>query len=344
MLKIAGHYKSPLQDITQHLIAGELGLYDQELSYALAPQEGYLSETEMSLYRKGKKLRPIILLLSARLFQPHSPLPRKVIRASVSLEMMHIATLIHDDIVDHATLRRGVESVNAARGTEMAVLIGDMQFLQSVRCFVDAIEDDNDIDLVKWVLDTAFSICQGEIDEMNTNSTWSGDMLYARYLTTIGRKTAILFSLASESGAALMRARTSEMRRLGIFGRHLGMAFQMMDDIFDLSHSSEEAGKHQGLDLHQRRLTLPIIKAMTLWGDDHPMVHYLRGAEASENQIEQWVRDIRYSDAFGLSYKEARKTALEAVSMLESFAPSPYRQALENIAMSVVNRSYKTTK
>lgn len=340
MLTILPQVDNPLTEITSVLLKEELSLFDQELALALEPQRDYLSDAELGLYNAGKKLRPIVLFLTARLFQPTGPLPRKVIRAAASLEMLHVATLIHDDIVDHATLRRGLGSVNAVRGTEMAVLVGDMQFLQAVRCFVDAIEDDEDMELVKWVLDTAFQICCGEIDEMMTEVSWTPERIHDKYLVTIDRKTAVLFGLACESGAALMKARTSDLRRMGTFGRRMGRAFQMMDDIFDLAHSNEQAGKRQGVDLHRRRLTLPIIYAMKLFGDHHPMVHYLRGKSADEAQIDRWVEEIRCSDAFGLAYEEARAIALSAVELLEPFTDSPYRQALHDLTMYVVNRGY----
>lgn len=322
-------------------MAGDMAGFETQLVNALQPQQGYLTEAEMALYRGGKKLRPLTLLLSARLFQRDGALPHKVLRASAALEMLHVASLIHDDIIDHAALRRGQGSVNAARGTEMAILIGDMQFLQAVRCFVDAIEDDNDMQLVKWVLDSAFDICRGEIDEMTTQPYWHPDALHGRYLTTIDRKTAVLFGLACESGAALMRARTADLRRLGAFGRHMGRAFQMMDDILDLAQADAESGKCKGLDLHQRRLTLPIIHAMKLFGDLHPMVRYLRSTEpVPPTQIDAWVDAIRRSDAFALAYAEARATALQAVAHLALLPAGPHRQALLDITMFVVNRSY----
>ncbi|CAO3452594.1 polyprenyl synthetase family protein [Azospirillum sp.] len=340
-MRIASGARDPVGTILQDLMAADMAGFERELSAALEPQEGYLSDAEMALYQGGKKLRPLMLLLTARLFQAEGPLPVKVLRASASLEMLHVATLIHDDIVDHASLRRGQHSVNAARGTEMAILIGDMQFLQAVRCFVDAIEDQEDMQLVKWVLDSAFDICRGEIDEMTTQPFWHPDSLLSRYLTTIDRKTAVLFGLACESGAALMRARTSELRRLGSFGRYMGRAFQMMDDIFDLAHSDEEAGKRKGIDLHQRRITLPIIHAMRLFGDMHPMVRYLRSQETPPTeQINAWVDEIRRSDAFTLAYAQARDTALQAVQFLDGLPPGPHLKALRDITMHAVNRPY----
>jgi heptaprenyl diphosphate synthase len=340
-VRIAAAAHDPVALILQDLMAADMQGFERALATALEPQKGYLTDAEMGLYRGGKKLRPLMLMLTARLFQTAGDLPVKVHRAAASLEMLHVATLIHDDIVDHASLRRGQHSVNQARGTEMAILIGDMQFLQAVRCFVDTIENQEDMQLVKWVLDSAFDICRGEIDEMTTQPFWHPDSLLTRYLTTIDRKTAVLFGLACESGAALMRARTSELRRLGSFGRYMGRAFQMMDDIFDLAHTEEEAGKRKGIDLHQRRFTLPIIQAMRLFGDLHPMVRYLRGQEtASTEEVNAWVDEIRRSDAFALAYAQARDTALQAVQFLETLPDGPHLKALRDITLHTVNLPY----
>ncbi|MEI8633325.1 polyprenyl synthetase family protein [Vibrio sp. PP-XX7] len=341
-MKVADSKRDPIRSVLDGLMSQEMKGLERELMIALEPQRDYLSKAEMSLYQGGKKLRPLILMLTARLFKQEGDLPVKVLRASASLEMLHVATLIHDDIVDHASLRRGQHSVNAARGTEMAILIGDMQFLQSVRCFVDMVEDDTDMQLVKWVLDSAFDICRGEIDEMETEPYWHPDSLLKRYLMTIDRKTSVLFGLASEAGAALMKARTSQLRRLSSFGRYMGRAFQMMDDIYDLAHSDKEAGKRKGIDVHQRRLTLPIIHAIKLFGDSHPMVRYIRNQndEADIEQINDWVEEIRRSEAFTTAYGQARDTALQAVEFLENLPEGPHLDALRDITMHCVDRSY----
>lgn len=329
-----------LKSICQELIPHDLKRFEEALTQALSPQKGYLSEIEMNLYKSGKKIRPLIMILSSRLFQPKEELPTKVICAAASLEMIHVATLIHDDIVDHANLRRGQISINAARGTEMAVLIGDLQFLQAIRRFFDVIEDTEDMELIKSVLDSAFKICCGEIDEIKYQSSWEIETIYKKYLSTIDRKTATLFSLSCEASAVLMKRHTSEIRYLNLYGRRLGRSFQIMDDLLDFSSTEKSSGKRKGIDLYQRRLTLPIIYAMQLFGETHPMVDYLKGKEATSEQIDAWIDEIRYSEAFILAYNEARENALSAVQMLEAFENNPYKRALSDIAISIVNQTY----
>src|SRR6185295_4980657 len=143
----------------------------------------YLTKIEYDLYAHGKKIRPVMLLLSARMMHgADTPLPMKAIQGAVSLEMLHVATLIHDDIVDGALTRRGLQSVNAARGVGTSVIVGDLQFVQAIRGFVEAIDTQNDMTLVKLVLDTAFKICCGELDELQTDPNWATEILCKRYM------------------------------------------------------------------------------------------------------------------------------------------------------------------
>src|SRR5271156_2631672 len=152
------------------LLRDELAAFERALAAALAAQEEYLTEVELRLYAGGKRLRPRVLMLSARAVQSGEDrrlaLPDKAGRAATSLEMLHVASLVHDDIVDDADDRRGVPSVSAARGRDVALVIGDLQFVQALRCFADAVETERDMELVRMVLAVGYRICCGQLDEM----------------------------------------------------------------------------------------------------------------------------------------------------------------------------------
>ena len=179
----------PLDRIRDTLLAEDLKRFHCLLTETLEPQRPYLTKIEYALYSHGKKLRPVMLLLSARMMHGLDlPLPVKAIQGAVSLEMLHVATLIHDDIVDDALTRRGLKSVNAARGVGTSVIVGDMQFVQAIRGFVEAIDAQKDMALVKLVLDTAFKICCGELDELQTDPNWAIEVLHARYMETIDQQ------------------------------------------------------------------------------------------------------------------------------------------------------------
>jgi heptaprenyl diphosphate synthase len=329
---------NPLYRIERTLLSEDLIRFEETLKMALEPQSKYLSDTERNIYKGGKKIRPVMLLLSARLLRGDQELSHKITKAAVSLEMLHVATLIHDDIIDDALVRRGITSVNAKRGTNTAILVGDLQFVQAIRTFVDAVETDSEMGLVKMVLDTAFNICAGELDELATNPNLDLVSLRQRYFEVIERKTAIMFGLACETGMALSKAHTGEARRLGFYGRRVGRAFQIIDDLFDFLQSEKDSGKQIGIDLMQRRLTLPIIYAMEELGPSHAVSKIVRGEINAPDDLSREINAIKSTQAIERSYADARHEALDALEYLKLFRKNAYRDALEEIALYTVDR------
>lgn len=330
---------SPVARIADVLLAPDMPRFRQEVERALEPQAPYLTEVERQMFAGGKKIRPMVMLLAARLIAGESPLPDKVYKGSASLEMLHVATLIHDDIVDEAQLRRGLPSVSAARGTKTALLIGDLQFVQALRGFAEAVDTENDMGLVRLVLDTAFDICRGELDELDRTLPDTLEGCLARYLQTIDRKTAVLFRLACQAGIELAGGRTADARRGGFFGRALGRAFQIMDDVLDVVESESSAGKQAGIDLSLGRLSLPLIHAMDRLGPAHAISRALRGETRLDGAaLGQALDDLRECGAVDQAYAAARREALEALFYLEPFPRSPYRDALEELTLYVVDR------
>jgi heptaprenyl diphosphate synthase len=215
-----------------------------------------------------------------------------------------------------------------------------LQFVQAIRCFVDAIDTAKDMSLVKLVLGTAFRICCGEIDELQTDPRKSSTALRTRYMRTIERKTAVLFGLACECGAALGGARTRMAHRLGFYGRRVGRAFQIMDDLFDVMSHDADSGKAQGIDLSSRRMSLPLIYAMEELGADHLVSRMMRGAEFTPEELQLAIRAVRGSNAMSRAWQDARREVYAAVAYLDVFPPSPYRDALAEIAHHVVDRGF----
>lgn len=332
---------NPFNAILEDLLKEDIERFSEMLELALEPQKKHLTDTEHQIYKRGKKLRPIMLLLSARLLHGEGPLDPKVIKAAVSLEMLHVATLIHDDIIDDALMRRGLDSVNAKRGTNTAILIGDMQFVQAIRCFVDAIETESEMGLVKIVLDTAFQICVGELDEIQTDPNWDIPVLRERYFEVIERKTAIMFGLACETGLALVGGRTGESRRIGFYGRRVGRAFQIMDDLFDFLQDEKDSGKVKGIDLEQKRLSLPIIYAMEELGPNHLVSKIIRSDKiTTAKELKKGIEAINKTTAYTRAYNDARHEAINALDYINPFPKNKYRDALEEIAFYTVDRSF----
>lgn len=328
-------------DRAWQLVADDRARFEAALQAALDPQAGYLTEVELATYRGGKKIRPLLLVLAGRLAaaaDPATPLPQKAVEAAVALEMLHVATLIHDDIIDVAPLRRGGTSVFAARGTEIAVLVGDLQFVQAIRVFAGSIDSPEDMRLVRLVLDVGFDICRGEIDELQTEHDLTPRLLRHRYFRTIDRKTAALFGLACEAGAALAGSGQRATHLVGRYGRALGRAFQIMDDLTDFLHPGSIAGKEPYTDLRRRRFTLPIIYALDELGVDHEVARIMRGEACTSTDLAAAADAVVASRGFDLAYNQARRLVVEAVGHLGAFPPSPTKDCLADIACEVVDR------
>jgi heptaprenyl diphosphate synthase len=332
---------NPITRIVEQLLPRDIVRFDKLLENALEPQREYLTVNEYGTYKRGKKIRPLMLMLAARLLMGDGNLPEKVIKGAVSLEMLHVATLIHDDIIDDALMRRGLTSVNASRGTKTAILVGDLQFVQAIRGFADAVDTEKDMNLVRIVLDTAFRICCGELDELKKDPPWDLEVFRQRYYRTIERKTAVLFGLACEAGASLAGGRNSDARRIGFYGRRVGRAFQIMDDLLDFVQKDEKAGKKMGQDLAQHRWSLPLIYAVDELGPEHMVSRIMREKETpGELELAEGIAAVKQTAGFQKAYAEAREQAIDSLEYLTPFPPGQYRDVLEELALYVVDRSF----
>ncbi|NKB45070.1 MAG: polyprenyl synthetase family protein [Alphaproteobacteria bacterium] len=340
----AAYDDTPLDRISRQLIADDLDQFRQEINNALAPQAEYLTPLEHQLYAGGKKIRPAMMFLSARMICGDAPVSAKAVKGAASLEILHVATLIHDDIVDDAMIRRGLPSISAERGYKKALLVGDLQFVQAIRGFVDAIDTESDMALVRLVLDTAFNICRGELDELNIEFSDDYGEMRNQYFKMIDRKTAVLFGLACEAGVSLAGGRTHEARRAGFFGRRFGHAFQIVDDLLDIVRNETSAGKTPGTDLMQHRWSLPLIYAAEEFGQDHPIFRSLvKGEPLGEIEFRRSLTDLKQSKAFDRAYADARTAALESLFYLQHFPESTYRDALEELAMHIVDQHIESS-
>jgi heptaprenyl diphosphate synthase len=322
------------------LLGDELDRFEKALMQTLRTQKKYLSKNTVEIYKRGKRFRPILLLLSARLNSkeaPETPLPDKVIRAAVSLEMLHVGSLIHDDIVDKAPLRRGLPSLHTERGHEEAILIGDMQMIESMRNFISSVKTQRDLKLVRHYLDTAFDLCRGEIDELHKKPSWNTADLRRSYLRTIDRKTGQLIALACEAGARLVNARAGKVVSMEKYGMYCGRAFQVMDDLKDIFQSDKEAGKQRFIDLRNARISLPYIYVLETLPKNNPVKKVLSGKPYTEAEFSQAKRLVLHSPGIDKCYSEARVYMIKAVEHLEEYGDNVYANCLRSLVETIVN-------
>jgi octaprenyl-diphosphate synthase len=297
-------------------------------------------ESEVPLIRKvgeyvlasgGKRIRPAMLLLAARLcgYTGTQAIPL----ASV-VEFIHTATLLHDDVVDSATLRRGQASANTLWGNEASVLIGDFLFSKSFSLIVNA----GSLPILGVMSRATTVIAEGEV--MQLLYTGEIDLTEEQYLEVVRAKTAVLLSAACQSGAILGGVDAEREQDMASFGMELGIAFQLMDDILDYTASEEEFGKSIGHDLEEGKMTMPLIYALTTCSADEK-----ERVATIIAQDELSADDFRFVSglverAGGIEYTIARANACvdACISHLSRFEESSCKTALIDLARYVVTR------
>ena len=239
-------------------VASDLTAINELIESSLHSRVPLVAEIAAYLVQAGgKRLRPLLVLLAARSCGDSSPHPVKL---AVAIEFLHTAMLLHDDVVDESTLRRGRRTANAEWGNAASVLVGD--FLHS-RAFELMVELGN-IDVMALISKATNGIAEGEVQQLTLLQNTSTSEV--DYLEVIYRKTALLFEVSAESGAVLGGASASEAAAYREYGRHLGLAFQLMDDWLDYEGSAQDLGKNTGDDLAEGKVTLPIILALQAAG------------------------------------------------------------------------------
>lgn len=281
----------------------------------------------------GKRIRPVLLLLCARLSGYDGEY--RYTLASI-IEFIHTATLLHDDVVDGASLRRGQVSANVAWGNEVAVLVGDYLF---ARCF-ELMVDFCDRRIMKALAGTTSLMAQGEVVQLMNSGDLSLDE--ERYLSVVRSKTAALFSATCRCGAILGQLPNDREEELAAFGMDLGVAFQLVDDALDYVADQNESGKLLGRDLAEGKMTLPLIHALRCCPvEDRQKV----SAIFSKNDLHAddlgFVQNliIRY-DGIGYTHRQASFYVSQASARLAAFPDSPARQALAELAESAIHRRY----
>lgn len=298
-------------------------------------------ESDVPLIRKvgeyilssgGKRIRPALLLLAARLCEYHGT---KAVSLASVIEFIHTATLLHDDVVDSATLRRGIASANVLWGNEASVLVGDFLFSKSFSLMVDV----GCMDILRVFSTATTVIAEGEA--LQLLCTGNLDLSEEQYMNVIRSKTAILMSAACEAGAIIGEVPQQQRTALAEFGMDLGIAFQLMDDILDYVATEEEFGKSIGHDLEEGKITLPLIKTLQHCSPAEKQI-----ITTVVEQDEMSLDDFRTVSGLvkqygGIDYtvEQARCYISRCKSHLDQFAASPVRDALFTLSDYVVTRS-----
>lgn len=276
----------------------------------------------------GKRLRPTISLLAGQ-FGDYRP--DLLVPLAASIELLHTATLVHDDVIDSSQTRRGRPTVNSLFPNDATVMLGDFMFAHAA----DLICRTGSLDVVKLFSRTLLAMAAGELSQDMTVYDYSRDT--RDYFQRIAGKTASLFATSAEGGAMVAGAPPDQVAALRDYGESLGMAFQIVDDILDFAGTEEELGKPVGSDLMQGVLTLPSLLLMERSPDDNP-VKRLFADQGNPDHLADAIVTIKSSDILDEAYAVARDFHGRAVAALEFLPDTPARAALLDLADHVLDR------
>ncbi|MCQ2342264.1 MAG: polyprenyl synthetase family protein [Paludibacteraceae bacterium] len=288
------------------------------------------------LSKNGKRLRPQLVLLAAKLCRGVTD---KTIDTAVAMEMLHTASLIHDDVVDNSPLRRGSETIHTRWTNKVAVLVGDYLLARVMQLGIQL----RNTRILQIIANIGASLSSGELLQLHTKATmWINE---EQYYKVIEQKTASLFSACTEAGAESAGATIRQTSALRNFGFHLGMCFQMKDDVLDYS-DSEEIGKPSMADIRDGKATLPLLIALQRAPENEKQIIRRKAeelahteakinAEAAEQDVKSFV--LRY-DGIRYAYQQMQKHKEQAIAELAPFHDSPVKQSLLALLDYSVNR------
>jgi octaprenyl-diphosphate synthase len=314
------------------LIRDDLEKVDHEFRKNLRSNVPIISEIgEHLLLSGGKRFRPILLLLSSKLCGYQGD--QHITMASL-VEFIHTATLLHDDVIDKADLRRGSASANSIWGNEASVLVGDFLFTKS---FYIAVENGN-WEVFRTLSRATTLMAEGELEELIKTNDLS--LTEEDYLSIIARKTGFLISSAAQIGAILGNAPKEKEKALADFGMDLGMAFQLTDDTLDYTSKKEEFGKKIGIDLQDGKITLPLIIALNRCSEEE-RVFIQKSAESQPLTEETFFNVVKIIERYrGIQYtwEKAKGYVQRAKGHLCLFPESRQREALCALADYILER------
>ena len=309
-------------------VADELRLVEQRLSECTRSREADLTRIASHLIEGGgKRIRPVITLLTFKAF--HGARDQDAVDIATAMELIHAATLLHDDIIDHAEFRRGKESAYKRYGLTRTLVTGDFLFIKAFE-FAGKFEEQ----VVQWTSDACTSLTEGEIlqGSFNRNRT-----VTARdYIEIVERKTASLFQTGAKLGAYIAGAPCSQVEMAANFGLNVGVAFQMMDDVLDVVGRRDLLGKSTGMDLRDGNPSLPIVLSLL---DGHQAVtEVFQSRQPTEGDIQRALDAMGDGTVIERAREFARQYAVKASREVDKLPDSVERAALQGLAHLLTNR------
>lgn len=318
--------------LAKQVIAEELSMFESHFKEAVKSRVALLDRVmQYIVKRKGKQMRPMFVLLSAKL---GGPVNESSYRAASLVELVHTATLVHDDVVDDSMERRGFFSVNALWKNKIAILVGDYLLAKGLLLSLN-----NKDHMVLEILTEAFRLMsEGELLQFEKSRKLN--LTEDIYYEIIKGKTASLLASACASGASTTFNNAEDVGRMKLFGEKVGMAFQIKDDLFD--YGSQDVGKPTGNDIKEKKLTLPLIYTLnnTTPETRRKLIHIVKNDNTDKQKVQFVLDEVNRSG--GIRYATEKMYAFrdEALAVLHQFPESDVRNALEELVRYTTDRAY----
>ncbi|ETN95008.1 polyprenyl synthetase family protein [Zhouia amylolytica] len=323
-MKIVEQIKSPIRE--------EMELFEKKFYDSMSSKVALLNRiTHYIVNRKGKQMRPMFVFLVSKLVSGGKVNERTYRGASV-IELIHTATLVHDDVVDDANLRRGFFSINALWKNKIAVLVGDYLLSKGLLLSID----NNDFDLLKIISVAVREMSEGEL--LQIEKARRLDITEEVYYQIIRQKTATLIAACCSLGACSVKPDSDDVERMRKFGELIGMAFQIKDDLFD--YTDGPIGKPTGIDIKEQKMTLPLIFALNNCTKKEKdwLINSVKNHNKNKKRVKEVISFVKSNG--GLEYAEKKMIEFkeEALSLLEQYEESNYKESLKLMVNYVIER------
>ncbi len=323
-MKVAAQIREPIEK--------EMELFENKFRESMSSKVALFNRiTYYIVNRKGKQMRPMFVFLTAKLLNGGEINERTYTGASI-IELIHTASLVHDDVVDDSHKRRGFFSVNALWKNKIAVLVGDYLFSKGLLVALER----GDHDLLQIISDSVKSMSEGEL--LQIEKARKLDITEEVYYDIIRQKTATLIAACCGMGAASVKPDSEEVRVFKRFGELCGMAFQIKDDLFD--YGSERIGKPTGIDIKEQKMTLPLIYALNTSSKDKKrwLINSIKNHNKDKKRVKEVIAYVKSQG--GLTYAVDKMLAFkdEALGLLNTYPDSPYKASLSLMVNYVVDR------
>ncbi|MEO6347918.1 MAG: polyprenyl synthetase family protein [Aquaticitalea sp.] len=313
-------------------IAYEMELFEQKFLLSMSSKVALLNRiTTYIVNRKGKQMRPMFVFLVAKMVD-NGQVSERTYRGAAVIELIHTATLVHDDVVDDSNRRRGFFSINALWKNKIAVLIGDYLLSKGLLLSID----NNDFDLLKIISVAVREMSEGEL--LQIEKARQLDITEAVYYEIIRQKTATLIAACCSLGAASVKPNSDDVEKMRKFGELIGMAFQIKDDLFD--YGQEAIGKPTGIDIKEQKMTLPLIHVLNKVSKNEQkwLINSIKNHNKDKPRVDEVIDFVKRNG--GLDYAVSKMIAFkdEALAMLDSYPHSQFKDALILMVNYVIER------